>query len=364
MKAICNRASLLEALHVTSAAITPRTPKPALQCVLVDCQEEGLTVVATDLQVGIRYRLEQVEVKQAGRGLIPADRFLAIVRECPDDTLSVEIGESSCRIDTSDSHFTLNTSEVEGFPAVREANGQDGLKIKAGLLRGMIHRTLFAAAKESSRYAINGVLWAPEGKNLMMVATDGRRLAQVQAELISGGTEATAIVPTKTMSLLDRCLVEAEEQVWVGFQENRIVIILPRVTISSTLVEGTFPKYNEVIPHDNTVKVKFKADALLSAFRRASLLTTENSQGVRMQFSKDRLVLTGRAAETGEGKVELGIEYGYDDLEVGFNPHYVLEALRVVGTEEISLELKAANTPGVFRSGDDFLYVVMPVSLS
>lgn len=364
MKAICNRASLLEALQVTSAAITPRTPKPALQCVLVDCQKEGLTVIATDLQVGIRYRLEQVEVKEPGQGLIPADRFLAIVRECPDDTLSVEIKDNVCRIETSDSHFTLNTSEVEGFPAVKEADGQDGLKIKAGLLRGMIRRTIFAVAKESSRYAINGVLWASEGKKLMMVATDGRRLAQAQAELISGETGTTAIVPTKTMSLLERCLVEAEEQVSVGFQENRIVMVLPRVTISSTLVEGTFPKYDEVIPHDNTVKVKFKTEALVSAFRRAALLTTENSQGVKMQFSKNRLVLTGRAAETGEGKVELAIEYDYDDLEVGFNPHYVLEALRVVGAEEITLELKATNTPGVLRSGEDFLYVVMPVSLS
>lgn len=364
MKAICNRASLLEALQITSAAITPRTPKPALQCVLVDCQEGGLTLVATDLQVGIRYRLEQVEVRQPGQGLIPADRFLAIVRECPDDTLCVEIKDNVCKIDTSDSHFTLNTSEVEGFPDVKEANGQEGLKIKAGLLRGMIHQSLFAAAKESSRYAINGVLWAPDSKKLMMVATDGRRLAQAQAELISGGTKASAIVPTKTMGLLDRCLAEAEEQVSVDFQENRAVFVLPRVTISSTLVEGTFPKYNEVIPHDNTVKVKFRTEALVSAFRRASLLTTENSQGVKMQFDKNRLVLTGRAAETGEGKVELSIEYDYDDLEVGFNPHYVLEALRVVGTEEITLELKATNTPGVIRSGEEFLYVVMPVSLS
>ena len=112
------------------------------------------------------------------------------------------------------------------------------------------------------------------------------------------------------------------------------------------------------------MKVKFSTEALLSAFRRASLLTTENSQGVKMQFSKNRLVLTGRAAETGEGKVELGIEYDYDDLEIGFNPHYVVEALRVAGTEEITVELKATNTPGVIRSGEDFLYVVMPVSLS
>ena len=364
MEAICNREALLEALQVTSAAIAPRTPKPALQCVLVDCHQDGLTLVATDLQVGIRYQVAQVEVKHTGQGLVPAERFLAIVRECPDDTLNLTINETTCRIDTSDSHFTLNTSEVESFPAVAQSNGQDGLKIKAGLLRGMIHRTLFAAAKESSRYAINGVLWMTEGKKLMMVATDGRRLAQVRGELASAGTEATAIIPTKTMNILERCLVDTEQQVSANFQENRIVVTLPRVAISSTLVEGTFPKYSEVIPHDNTVKVKFSTEALLSAFRRASLLTTENSQGVKMQFGKNRLLLTGRAAETGEGKVELDIEYDYDDLEIGFNPHYVVEALRVVGTEEITVELKATNTPGVIRSGEDFLYVVMPVSLS
>lgn len=364
MKAICQRGGLLEAMQVVNTAIVARTPKPALQCVLVETDTESLTLVATDLQVGIRYRVEHVEVQEPGKGLIPADRFLAIVRECPDDTLSLAIEETSCRIDTSDSHFTLNTSEADSFPAVPEGDGVDGLKINAGVLRSMAQRTLFAAAKESSRYAINGVLWASEGKKLVLVATDGRRLAQTQATLIAGKIEATATVPTKTMALLERCLTDPEQEVNVRFEENRIVVVLPKVTLSSTLVEGTFPKYNEVIPHDTNIKVRIKTESLRSAFQRSALLTTENSEGVRMQFNKDRLVLTGRAAETGEGKVELGIEYPHEELEIGFNPHYVLEALRVVGTEEVSLELKAGNTPGVIRGGDDFLYVVMPVSLT
>ena len=159
-------------------------------------------------------------------------------------------------------------------------------------------------------------------------------------------------------------MVDSSQEVVVHFQDNRIVIKLPKVVLSSTLVEGTFPKYHEIIPHDNIVKMKLNSEVLTSAFRRAALLTTENSQGVRMQFAKDRLLLTGRAAETGEGKVELTVEYPYDELEIGFNPHYILDALRVVGTEEISLELKGPNTPGLIRSGDDFLYVVMPVNLA
>ena len=364
MKVICQRDALLDALQVVSTVVVARTPKPALQCILLEVKTDSLTLVATDLQVGIRYRLEHVEVEKPGAGLVPADRFLAIVRECPDETISLAVEGNICRIDTSDSHFTLNTSEVESFPSVPDSDGPNGLKITAGTLRSMIHRTLFAAAKESSRYAINGVLWAPEDKSLLMVATDGRRLAQVRAGLVSNTSNATTIVPVKTMTLLDRCLTETDQQVAVSFQENRIVAKLPKVVLSSTLVEGTFPKYQEVVPHDTTIKVKLKTEVLLSAFRRAALLTTENSQGVRMQFSKQQLVLTGRAAETGEGRVELSIEYPYDDLEIGFNPHYVLEALRVVGTEEISLELKAANTPGLIRAGEDFLYVVMPVSLS
>ena len=364
MKVICQKATLLDALQVTSTAVVARTPKPALQCILVEAQDDSLTLVATDLQVGIRYRLDQVDVKEPGAGLIPADRFLAIVRECPDDALSLAVEHSTCRIDTSDSHFTLNTSEVESFPSVPDSDGPEGLKITVGTLRSMIHRTLFAAARESSRYAINGVLWAPEDKQLLMVATDGRRLAQVRAALVSGTSATTAIVPVKTMTLLDRCLTETHQEVAVSFQENRIIAKLPKVVLSSTLVEGTFPKYQEVVPHDAAVKITLKTDVLLSAFRRAALLTTENSQGVRMQFSKERLVLTGRAAETGEGRVEIAIEYPFDDLEIGFNPHYVLEALRVVGTEEVILELKAPNTPGLIRAGEDFLYVVMPVSLS
>lgn len=364
MKVTCQTGALLEALQVVSTAVVARTPKPALQCILVEVEANSLTLVATDLQVGIRYRLEQVEVQEPGTGLVPADRFLAIVRECPDKTLSLQVEGNACRIDTADSHFTLNTSEVETFPKVSDSDGPDGLRITCGVLRGMIHRTLFAAAKESSRYAINGVLWAPEGKSLLMVATDGRRLAQVRAELVAGTSEATVIVPVKTMTLLDRCLTDTDQELTVSFQENRIIAKLPQVVISSTLVEGTFPKYQEVVPHDTTVKVQLRTEVLLSAFRRAALLTTENSQGVRMQFSKGQLVLTGRAAETGEGKVELGIEYEYDDMEIGFNPHYVLEALRVVGTEDISLELKGANAPGLIRSGEDFLYVVMPVNLS
>jgi len=364
MKVICQRGTLSEALQVISAAIVARTPKPALQCVLVDCTADSLTLAATDLQVGIRYQVDQVQVSEPGRGLVPADKFLAIVRECPDKTLTLAVEETTCQIDTSDSHFTLNTSEVESFPQIPQADGLDGVKIKAGVLRGMIQKTLFAAARESSRYAINGVLWAPEGKKLVMVATDGRRLAQVQAGLLAGGAKGSAIVPSKTLTVLEKCLGDGGQEVTVSFEENRVLITLPKVIISSTLVEGTFPKYSEVIPHDNTIKVQVKTEQLLSAFSRAALLTTENSQGVRLQFSKGKLVLTGRAAETGEGKVELPIEYHHEDLEIGFNPHYIVDALRVVGSEEVSLEFKAGNTPGVIRGGADFLYVVMPVSLA
>ena len=126
MKVVCQRDILLEALQVVNTAVVTRTPKPALQCVLVEAESDSLTLVATDLQVGIRYGLEHVDVKSPGKGLIPADRFLAIVRECPDKTLTLAVDGDTCRIDTSDSHFTLNTSDVESFPTVPESDGPDG----------------------------------------------------------------------------------------------------------------------------------------------------------------------------------------------------------------------------------------------
>src|SRR5437762_1465384 len=184
MKLICNRGALLEALTVTGNAVAQRTPKPVLQCVKLTAADDRLTIGATDLEVAIRYSDSQVQIEQPGETLVPADKFRDIVRESVDDTLSIEVstdkdgaGGTFANIRGQDSHFKIFTQKASDFPPVPDFEGEADFEVLGGQLKQLIGQTLFAAAKESTRYAFNGVLVNAKGKSLSMISTDGRRLA-------------------------------------------------------------------------------------------------------------------------------------------------------------------------------------------
>src|SRR3954471_14987104 len=183
MKAICNRGALLEALMVTGNVVATRTPKPVLQCVKLSAGDNKLTVSATDLEVAIRYGDNQVQIEQGGEILVPADKLRNIVRESVDDTLSIEIQGDQAHIKGNDSHFKIFTQNPADFPPIPDFEGAADFEIPGGMLKGLIAQTLFAAAKESTRYAFNGVLLTTKGKKINLVATDGRRLAQAKGDL-------------------------------------------------------------------------------------------------------------------------------------------------------------------------------------
>jgi DNA polymerase-3 subunit beta len=243
-------------------------------------------------------------------------------------------------------------------------------EIQAGTLQRLIQRTLFAAATEHSRYAINGVLFDRDGKRLRLVATDGRRLAVASGEClsVSGPKKISSIIPTKALNLLGRLIRDGEATARVAFEENQAVFSIGEgpaaAVLSTSLVEGAFPPFEDVIPKDQDKRVAFDAGSLSSAIRRAALLTNEESKGVRMCFDEHRLTLTSRAPEMGEAEIQLDVQrYEGEPLEIGFNPAFITDALKVVDGAEVLIELKAPNKPGVIRTGADFTYVVMPVSL-
>jgi DNA polymerase-3 subunit beta len=243
--------------------------------------------------------------------------------------------------------------------------GTPDVQIEAAILQGLIEKTIFAVAKENTRYAINGILWEKSGKKLNMVATDGRRLARSCGSADqSTGDDKHMIVPAKTVHILQRVLDHAEGKASIRFAENQVVVRCGSHVLSSALVDGHFPQYQDVIPKDNDKRVELPTDELLSAVKRAALLTNEQSKGVRLAFDKERLVLSSRAPEQGEATISMRIEYQAEPMEIGFNPVFLGEALRVVGTPTIQLEMKESNRPGVMKAGNEFLYVVMPVNLS
>ncbi|MEM6393964.1 MAG: DNA polymerase III subunit beta [Planctomycetota bacterium] len=365
MKAICDRGALAESLQLVGGVIVARTPKPVLTCVRVEAGESGLTLSGTDLEVSITLSSPRAEVQEPGVALIPADKLQQIVRNSIDPTITLSTDQQTTVITGQDSKFTVYGHAVSDFPEVPSFSGDPDFEVSAAELHRLIAMTIFATARENSRYAINGVLVERDGKNLSVVATDGHRLAMAKG-LCQTAAEGTrnAIVPTKALNLLLRLFDDAEQLVKVKLADNQVLFATDDATLVSNLVEGNFPPYQDVIPKDGDKRATLVTDVLISAVRRAALLTNEESKGVRMAFSSDGLVLSSRAPEMGEATIDVEVpEYSGDEIEIGFNPTYLLDALKVVDANEVHVDLKAPNKPGVIRTGPNFLYVVMPVNL-
>lgn len=365
MKVTCDRGSLAESLNLAGGAVVNRTPKPVLLSIKLEADAEALTIAATDLEVALHLTVHQVQVHDPGTVLIPADKLQAIVRESVDPTITIETEDDTAHIRGEDSHFKIYGHSPEDFPPIGTFTEEPDFEINSGELASLIHKTLFATAKETSRYAINGVLIEREGKNLSLVATDGRRLALAKGTCSTSVEEATtAIIPTKALNLLVRLLDDPSESVKVKIEGNQIMFGAESATLTSNLVEGNFPPYRDVIPKDQDRKGTFTTEVLSSGVRRAALLTNEESKGVKFAFEGDKLVLSSRAPEMGEAEVSVPAEsYHGESIEIGFNPHFIIDGLKAADEQQVTLEFKAPNKPGLLRGSDGFLYVIMPVSL-
>ncbi|MCK5174018.1 MAG: DNA polymerase III subunit beta, partial [Planctomycetes bacterium] len=291
----------------------------------------------------------------------------SIIRESVDEVIEREAVEATVHIKGADSHFTIYGHDAVQYPAVPGFDGEADIEVSLGALQEGIELSVFAAAKESTRYALNGVLWEVKGKKLTLVATDGRRLAKSIVNLDSAAADKLSqertIVPAKTMLLLDKIGAEAGAKVSVKLVENQIVIACDQIVVSSNLVEGNFPKYDDIIPRDNDKKITLSTEAVLSAVKRAALLANEDSKGIKVRAEKGMMVFSSRAPETGDAQIEMSIDYSGGPIEIGFNPQFLVDVLRVIKADEFTLELGDADRPGLIKSGGNFLYIVMPVNL-
>jgi DNA polymerase-3 subunit beta len=394
MKVICDRAALLAAINLVSGAVAARTPRVQLTCVKLVATKEGnageLTLSATDAEIALKLTLAQVDVKEPGEALIPADKIRQIVSaEEAESTLTLETERETMHIKGGDAHFRVFGYPAAEFPPIPDfaevvAGSTAVPKAKAviyhpaGSISELVARTLFATARENTRFAYSGVLLKRDGKRLEFVATDGRRLALARANIAGSEKDAKAvscIVPTKALAMLQKLIGDADEQIAVAITDNQILfsmgtspkdVNVGRAVLVSNLVEGAFPPYEDAIPRDQDKKVTFDRDVLGSAVRRAAVLTNEESRGVRLSFKgkNKQLELSSRAPEMGEAEIKIDLAgYDGDDIEIGFNPAFITDALKVITDPQVVMELKASSKPALLKSGQDFLYVVMPVNL-
>ena len=365
MKVIAQTAALQEALALTGSIVATRTPKPILRCIKLTAAEGTLTLMTTDLESGCRYRISAVEIEAEGEALVPADRLGGIVRESTsDESLTFETEKQTVHVRGAGSHFKIFGYDPGEYPAVAEFPEEGDFQISSAVLAKMISKTLFAAAKAHSHYAISGVLWEAKAKKLQLTATDGHRLAQAVGTLNKATkNEVTAIVPAKLMSLIQRISADADEPLEVKVRENHILVRSARAVLVSSLVQGNFPKYTDVIPKECVRKASINTSQFEHRIRQAALLTNEESKGIRLSFQPDQVTLSARAPETGEAEVNCPTQYEGEPIEIAFNPLFLTEALRVTETDEITFGMNEASKPAMIKSGSDFLYVIMPVEL-
>ncbi|MBI5863460.1 MAG: DNA polymerase III subunit beta [Planctomycetes bacterium] len=371
MKTVLPRQEFQDALTAMATLTSGRTTKPILSCVKLVASKKRVELSATDGEAALHLGVACISTPKEGQAVIPADGLLSIVRELTDAEVSIETDGRHCTIRGEGSEFRIFVMDAADFPPVPEFDGEADLVVDGIELRRMISMTLYAAARETSRYAINGVLWEKQGKRLYLVATDGRRLARAGGEIrATGSNDFEAIVPARALGVFEKVFTpvrgEDDWHVDVKILPNQVLLRSGDRVLSTVLVEGHFPKYQDVIPKNNDKRASMRRDELLAAVRRAATVTTEESRAIKLAFSTKELVITSQSAEQGDARVQLPIQYEGTTVEIGFNPHFIADCLRAVPFDTVFVELQESFRPGIICGEDknDFLYVVMPVSLS
>ena len=367
MRFTCEKDALHRAVQGVLGVVASKGVHPVYESVQISADGDALTLQATDLEIGMKAAVgpsDDLTVDRPGTAVVPAQRLAAILRELPKGAVTFDwnADRRECRLEAGMSRFQLQGPSPEDFPEIPDVGGAQEVAVPASALRRMIKRTAFAAAKERMRYALNGLLLQVEGERVELVATDGRRLAlEYDACSNPGETALRAIVPTKGFQQLDKHLTDSDETVWLSVGNNHFRARTGDVTIVSRLVEGSFPGYREVVPATCSHSATIRRSDLHAALRRAALVTSRDAQCVRLAFHDDHLTVSARSSE-GSAEEKLPCGYQGDEEVLGFNPEFLLDALSVLESDDISFEWNGKASPGKITEGS-YTYVVMPVSL-
>ncbi len=365
MKFSSARESILGLLQSVIGVVERRQTMPVLANVLMVVKGDEVSITATDLEVELVAK-GSAAVQQGGEITIPGRKLLDIVKALPDGaqvTLAVEGERATIR--SGKSRFTLATLPASEFPTVEDIRSQQSLTIGQAALKKLLEKTHFSMAQQDVRYYLNGMLLESDGKTLKTVATDGHRLAYCEADMeaAAGGVQQV-IVPRKGVLELQR-LLTGEDTVELVIGTNHVRAQIGSIRFTSKLIDGRFPEYGRVTPMNPTKKVAADRDVLRAALQRAAILSNEKYRGIRLSVKSGVLTLQSHNPEQEEAEEEIDVTYSGDEMEIGFNVNYLLDALAAIDGEHVELGLTDANNSCLLTapSMPQAKYVVMPMRL-
>jgi DNA polymerase III subunit beta len=368
MEILVRRSDLARELHLVQGIVERKNSIPILSNVLAEARSGELRISATDLDVSLVCGCP-AEVKAEGGVTLSAKKLYEIVRSLPDAEVSLTLEKDAwTRIRCERSEFRVAGLPREDFPTLPEARSTRAVEIPAATLKALILRTAFAMTTEDARYYLAGALLVLDKESVSMVATDGHRLAWAQRATALKVTDPLRIlVPRKAITELGRLMEELGPDETVSFHqgESHLVFTAGGRTLASKMVEAQFPAFEKVVGVTGDKKVALSREALLAAIKRVSLLSSERGRAVRLCLERGKLEVSASSPEFGEARESIEVDFAGESAEIGFNAQYLVEFLSVVGTVEVALEIKDAESQGLLRpvgeDGGDYRYVVMPM---
>ncbi len=374
MKFKINRDHFANGLAQVLNVVGSKATMPILSNVLIEAEKNQISLTTTNLDLGIRCRIK-AEVKETGAVTLPVKRLASIVRELPNVDVSLDASPNhQVKLSSGGSTFRIMGIGREDFPPLPEFGDEKAFTLEQTELSAMLRSVAYAQSADETRYILNGVYFNFRDAKLSLVATDGRRLAVISKDMEVPASSAGAIIlPAKTVAELSH-LLDKGEKVKINFNDRRCAFqiatdketsgLTDSIYLYSKVVEGSYPNYQQVIPKETHQRIKLERELLLQCVHRAALVCSEKANSVRIKLTGNLLEITAQSPDFGEAHESMAIGYSGPDLQVAFNPAFLMDPLRALTRDEVFFEIKDEVSPGVFKTVDNFICVIMPVRLS
>lgn len=367
MKFICSQSVLSNAINTVQKAVSTKSTHPILKGILIEAHDKTIKMTGNDLNIGIECLFE-ANIMQGGSIVVSSRLFGEIIRKLPDSDIEITVDEQSqVHIHCEKSKFNLVGQPAAEFPELPELGNTEVCDLDCDLFKNMIRQTLFATSQDETRPILTGSLIEIEQGQMTMVAIDGYRLA-LRTASVNPNASGRAVVPGKTLSEVGKIIsaLTEEDVIRLAFTDKHILFEVGAVRVISRLLEGEFIKYGQIIPKDNKTKVIVKTSQLLDSIERASLLARESkNSSIKLSVKSDSLFITSNV-EIGSADEEVEIQLEGPELEIGFNPKYLVDALKVMDSDEIYMEFSTSVSPCIMKPSDhmNYTYLVLPVRMS
>ncbi|MBU2043874.1 MAG: DNA polymerase III subunit beta [Candidatus Omnitrophica bacterium] len=365
MKFILNKDILVENLQRVFGPTTTKQNFPVLTSVLITTVNNVVVFTTTDLDITV-ISSQKTNESTPGQVVIPMKRFFSVIRELPPQEVSIETVKNNLLIKCGKVEFKINTLNNEEFPKPPENKNASLIKLISQELEEMIKLTSFAVGQEDVSYVLSGVLFEIEKNQITLVSTDGKRLAVTQKPLPINQPELkekiSFILPIKAIIELHKLVKEHNGEIYLSVNNNAVEFNLKETQFIARTLEGEFPNYSQYIPTENKDVLTINRKNLLFALRRASLLSTQDHQGVTLTLKKDNLIVWKNTPQLGEVKEEIGVGYNGAGLEIGFNPGYLIDALKNLEDETITINFFGTDKPAVLKK-EGYVYLLLPIKI-